>query len=227
MSFGSALLLLVLIMLPVLSSRSLRGQADIVRHQKISFYLVGMAIQWILTIACFFVIRDDSLPPADIGLRLSHPLKITLTIGLGVTTALVVLTALIFWLQLARGWRESDVLTAILPETGREKLLFVALAGTAGFCEETLYRGFAITRLAIITGGLWSAAIVAVVIFSAGHVYQGTVGVLRAGVLGAVLAATFVLTGSLVPGMIAHFLLDTLAGFFGRKLLRRIVVSGQ
>jgi len=61
----------------------------------------------------------------------------------------------------------------------------------------------------------------AVMVFSVGHFYQGALGVWRAGTLGAVLAATFITTGSVVPGVIAHFLLDALAGFWGRVWLEK------
>ena len=59
----------------------------------------------------------------------------------------------------------------------------------------------------------------AVIVFSAGHFYQGAIGVWRAGLLGVVLAVTFIITGSMVPGMIAHFLIDALAGLWGRAWL--------
>jgi membrane protease YdiL (CAAX protease family) len=221
MSGASILLLLTLVVLPVVSSRSLRGQAGLIRENRTRFYAVGMGMQWLLTAICFLVVWGDDLLPADIGFRATDQLGTLVALGLGVTGALAALILLLLWLQTKRGWPETDELTAILPETRREKLLFLAVAVTAGFCEEALYRGFAITRLATVAGGVWSAAIVSTVIFSVGHVYQGAVGMLRAGALGAILALMFVWTGSLLPGMIAHFLLDVLGGLWGRAWLEK------
>ena len=41
---------------------------------------------------------------------------------------------------------------------------------TAGFCEELFFRAYAIERLRALTGNLWSGCIVAVVVFTLGHV---------------------------------------------------------
>jgi membrane protease YdiL (CAAX protease family) len=191
----------------------------VLNQERTKFYLVSMAVQWVLAAACWLVVWLDGQSLAEIGLRLFEQVSTTVMAGLGVTAVLAVIVGLIWWLQYTRRWRESGVLMAILPETLNEKMWFMALAATAGFCEEILYRGFAITRLALLTGGVWSAAGTAVIVFSAGHVYQGAIGVGRAGALGAVLAITFIITGSLIPGMIAHFLIDALAGLWGKKLL--------
>jgi membrane protease YdiL (CAAX protease family) len=203
------------------SGRRHADVADALRQQKIKFYVTSMVAQWVLAIGCLLVVWRDGQSLTKIGFRLWGPLSATVIAGFIVTAILAAMVALILWLQHNRRWRETDVLRAVLPETPREKTIFVAVAATAGFCEEMLYRGFAITRLALLTGGVWSAALMAVIAFSAGHFYQGAIGVWRAGLLGIVLAVAFILTGSLVPGMIAHFLIDALAGLWGRAWLEK------
>lgn len=228
MTWASGLLLLVLVLFPALSSWSARRYADapeVLKQERIKFYLVSLVVQWTLVAACWWVVWLDGQPLAEIGLRLVGQVSTTVVLGLGVTAVLAAIVGLILWVQYTRWWPESPVLVAVLPETVREKTVFMALAATAGVCEEILYRGFAITRLALWTGGRRSAAAVAVIVFSAGHLYQGAIGVWRAGVLGAALAATFVITGSLIPGMIAHFLLDALAGLWGRAWLTKPLIE--
>ena len=44
------------------------------------------------------------------------------------------------------------------------------------------------------------------------HVYQGTLGIFRTAVMGATLAGGFLLSGSLLPAIIAHTAIDLLAG---------------
>ena len=53
------------------------------------------------------------------------------------------------------------------------------------------------------------------------HGYQGWLGVLRTGIMGFFLAASFVISGSLWPAVIAHVTLDLVSGLIlGKTLLR-------
>ncbi len=80
---------------------------------------------------------------------------------------------------------------------------------TAGICEEVLYRGLLIALAVDLLGlSVLGAAILAVAIFAVAHVYQGLSGMLGTGLLGAVLAALYVTTGSLLLPIIVHALID-------------------
>ena len=57
--------------------------------------------------------------------------------------------------------------------------------------------------------------------FAVAHGYQGAWATLRTGLLGAILAIPVVVTGTLLPSMIAHAGTDILAGAFGYRLLHR------
>ena len=119
-----------------------------------------------------------------------------------------------FLLLERRGWwpQESEMVRLLLPENTREKLwAMFGLAPTAGFCEEFLYRGF---LLAEVSGWFHSVVwgvVVSSVAFGLAHVYQGVNGMLRAALLGALLAYPVVRLGSLYPSMTAHFLIDAAA----------------
>jgi membrane protease YdiL (CAAX protease family) len=47
--------------------------------------------------------------------------------------------------------------------------LRIALFLTAGFCEELMFRGYGIERVAMFTGRLWIGGLAAVVLFTLGH----------------------------------------------------------
>jgi membrane protease YdiL (CAAX protease family) len=138
-------------------------------------------------------------------------------VGLGLAAGLA------FWAVRKRlGIDESPLVRHLIPRTAEERLLFVlVVAPTAGIVEEMLFRGFAVSRLAeLVPGGAWTAAILSLVGFALGHVYQGPLGLCRAGLLGAFLSLPFLATGSLLPSILAHTLLDILGGvFLGRYLL--------
>jgi membrane protease YdiL (CAAX protease family) len=119
--------------------------------------------------------------------------------------------------------RETPLLHQLLPRTGLERVVFGFLSLAAGFGEEIAFRGFAIPGLVLLTGSVEWSALISSVAFGALHGYQGWVGVLRTGVMGLVLACSFILSGSLWPGILAHVALDLISGLFlGKILLREI-----
>jgi len=89
-------------------------------------------------------------------------------------------------------------------------LLFVVLPIIAGF-EELLFRGVLVGVFAAGFGlSPWLLAALSSVAFALGHGAQGPAGVVVTGVLGFVLAAAFVLTGSLLVVVVAHYLVNAL-----------------
>lgn len=101
--------------------------------------------------------------------------------------------------------RSAHVLL-LAPHTAREYGWWLCVSITAGICEELLYRGFLVWVLQAWVG-LWWAALVSVIVFGAAHAYQGK-DVVRPAVVGALLEGLALLTGSIVPGIVAHAMLD-------------------
>jgi membrane protease YdiL (CAAX protease family) len=115
----------------------------------------------------------------------------------------------------------DDVVLGMLPRTRREMAAFSGVSLTAGFAEEYLLRGFCLAVVALATGSMWLAAAVTTLSFGLAHLYQGPRGAVRATVLGAALAIPVVVTGSLVPSMIAHAATDLVSGRWTLPILRR------
>jgi membrane protease YdiL (CAAX protease family) len=99
---------------------------------------------------------------------------------------------------------------ALLPRTATERRWFAVLAVTAGICEELLYRGFGLAALRWAAPDLGKPTLVILtgVAFGLAHLYQGRLGVTLTGLLGAYFAWITVATGSLIPAMALHALLD-------------------
>lgn len=141
-------------------------------------------------------------------------------------TALGTLVALVFMAvfraaSVRAGLVDSRLLRELLPRTPRERRLFGWLSLSAGVGEEVAYRGYGLTLLATVIGP-WPAAFVTSGVFGVMHAYQGVLGVLRTGLLGLWLAAIFLLSGSLWPAVVAHTLLDLIAGLWlGERLIAR------
>ncbi len=99
---------------------------------------------------------------------------------------------------------------ALLPRTAAERRLFTVVGLTAGICEEWLYRGFFLAVVAAVAGGLpsWVLVVVAAVAFGLAHAYQGRAGIVLTGVLGGVMAALYLGTGSLLLPVLLHAAID-------------------
>lgn len=99
---------------------------------------------------------------------------------------------------------------ALLPRTVLERRLFAVVGVTAGICEEWLYRGFFLAVAAAVLPGVPGAllVVVAAVAFGVAHAYQGVTGMVTTGVLGGVLAAVYLSSGSLLLPVLLHALID-------------------
>jgi len=96
-----------------------------------------------------------------------------------------------------------------------EFLLALVLVVIVALAEETIFRGYLILRLKAITSNPIGAALLSAVIFSLGHGYEGSAGLVTVGVIGLVFAFVYMWRQSLVVPMVMHFLQD----FFGIVLL--------
>jgi membrane protease YdiL (CAAX protease family) len=99
---------------------------------------------------------------------------------------------------------------ALLPRTTGERRLFTVVGVTAGLCEEWLYRAFFLAVVSALAGGLPTVVLVLVAgaAFGLAHAYQGVAGVVTTAVLGGVLAALYLETGSLLLPVLLHAAID-------------------
>ena len=124
----------------------------------------------------------------------------------------------------SRGWWPAEaelvyVLVNAEDAAGRSWSVLL-LAPTAALCEEFLYRGFLLAQLTQwLRSGAWGWAASSLA-FGLAHFYQDWHGIIRASLLGALLAYPVVHFGSLYPSMLAHCLTDALTfAWLGPKFL--------
>jgi len=77
--------------------------------------------------------------------------------------------------------------------------------------EETIFRGYLFLRFRAVTASSVLAVLLASIVFSLGHGYEGTAGVITVGTMGLVFALVYLWRGSLVAPVIMHFLQDFLS----------------
>lgn len=179
-----------------------------------SIYLSSAMSLWILGSVTAVVLWASGIEAHQIGLR-PLPVITTSAWAAGVTAVCLLVLAVANVI----GVRESPVLRRIVPQTTRQKVFFVGLSVNAGFFEELVFRGFLIDVLTSATGMLAVAVMLSSVVFGLLHAYQHVAGAIRAAMLGALLAVPLLVTGSLLPSMIAHAAIDVIAGIWLRDRL--------
>jgi uncharacterized protein len=191
-----------------------------------SFYRRLLVLEWGLALLALIVwLSAPGVDAGQVGLRWPQQLP-------GPLTGLVVLLVLGFVVVSTRVLRSGALLEpaapvrrpgegrhaepaanatlAVLPRTPGERRLFTLVGVTAGVCEEWLYRGFFLAVVAAVAGGLPDGVLVlvAAAAFGLAHAYQGRVGIVTTGVLGGVMAAVYLQTGSLLLPVLLHAVID-------------------
>jgi membrane protease YdiL (CAAX protease family) len=119
--------------------------------------------------------------------------------------------------ELRAEWQGDD-LVRLAPRTGRE-LRHWAVHAVSASSEVVVFCGFALWYLAGVSHML-VACLVATTLFAVAHSYQGVTEMVRAGVVGGVFLAMYLLSGSLWPAMALHVVQTFFAGAFGHQSLR-------
>lgn len=210
----AAVLLVPLPALMVLQARLLLHDTDELPRR--AAYLSSIISLWVLAGATAVVARASGFGATELGLG-EVPVTTVVVAGIALAAAGV---ALLFLFRLL-GFREAAVLRTLLPQTADERLLFVAVSATAGICEEFIFRAFLLPVLTAATGSIALALLLSSGAFGVLHAYQRPIGALRAALLGALLAVPVLLFGSIYPAILAHTLIDVLAGLWLARFLLR------
>ncbi len=170
---------------------------------------IGLAVHWLnLAAIILIVVAWERRPLGSIGLR---PLRWpTIPLGCAAGLAIVLASPLIGRLNHALGLESDRSLVAFLMTMPVG--LRVLLVLTAGIFEETLYRGYALERLAQWTGSKWAAAGITVAAFALAHVPAvGFAHLLPVFVVSVLVTLLYLWKRDLVLNMVAHAVVDGIA----------------
>ncbi len=190
-------------------------------RRKLTAYGITIVVLWALAAFAVWIRGWTSLLHSPAAPAAWLPAATITVPMIGAVTAAYLLVALLPLLRSARGprWRTAYAaamrrgfasLPGLLPNTGAERAAFILLSLSAGVCEEILFRGFLIRLLHDPAPGLplAGALVVSSLVFGLGHAYQGFKGALGTAIAGLALGLVFLLSGSLIPAVILHALLD-------------------
>ena len=212
----AVLLALLLAVVPLLSL----AQVPLARGleiERMPAYWSSIVTLAVLGAACWFVGSRDEGAVALGLVGLPLPTLAAWTVGL--CAAGLAIIVVFHAVARALGVLDTDLLVQLLPTDNRERGVFALLSLAAGVGEELAYRGYVIPVLAPLLG-LPGAAVLSTAVFGVMHAYQGALGIARTALMGGVLAWGFIASGSLWPAILAHTLIDLIAGIaIGERLL--------
>lgn len=204
--------------------QKLLRQPELTSADRLTIYFSTIAVQWIGAALVWWRGNARGFSGADWGLAVPD--------GAAAVSATAVMLAVICGVQLVslrrmaklpaeRQGTIAQILVKLMPRGMAESAAFVALAATAGVCEEFVYRGFALTVMERVAGGSAGFGILASsALFGVAHLYQGRRGMAATFVAGLLFAVSRELTGSLVPAMAAHAAVDAIAGLLAGRVLK-------
>jgi uncharacterized protein len=191
-------------------------------RERRTLYFSTIAFQWLTVALVAWRAWARRLSKEELGLIVHGPGRILLGAIVGAATL-----GGLQWLNLRRMGSSSGkaqsfmraLAERILPQSGPELLPYMALALTAGLCEEFLYRGFAMAALTRAALPGWGVVLLSSVLFSLAHLYQGRGGILSTFVIGIVFGVARIAYDGIVPGIVWHAAIDAVAGVAGPKYL--------
>jgi CAAX protease family protein len=169
---------------------------------------LDLALWAILGVVLWVVVRVERQPLASIGLRRPRwsTLAWAMVLLAGTHFAIVPVVMRLAHAAGFPGYEAGFARLARIPAWYR-----VFLAVSAGVIEEVLYRGYAVERLAALTGSAWRGGTLAVAVFTLAHLPAWGIGPLPVFlVASAVATAFYVWKRDLVALILAHALGDAI-----------------
>ncbi|AXR80923.1 CPBP family glutamic-type intramembrane protease [Natrarchaeobaculum sulfurireducens] len=177
--------------------------------------LANVAIsQGLFALVLLGAVLYTGIPASALGVEFSWAyLETGLLVGTAAGIALYVANELAAALATRLGFDHDEGLRELLaPESAQGwGLLLGGVLPIIAVFEELLFRA---ALIGVLSAGFdispWLLAVASSIAFALGHGMQGTVGIVVTGVLGFVLAAIFIVTGSLLVVVVAHYWINAL-----------------
>ncbi len=180
---------------------------------RLRFYLLTLFFEWLLFIFVVVGVRRSGAPALLVlGDRWQSVRQVVWDIGIAAAFWIVsaVLLLILGWLLGVAEHRPN--MEFILPHSGAEITVWIALSITAGICEETVFRGYLQRQFMALTKSVPAGILLSAAAFGTAHAYQGFRMVILIGLYGAMFGILAHWRTSVRPGMIAHAWQDYLSG---------------
>jgi uncharacterized protein len=176
--------------------------------------LTTVAFQWGTFFLLLWTTFVEKTGLAGIGLTKFRSVHIAWALSF-MLVAFAILSG-VEWALAQVGLPLKGEVSLLIPTDPLGRIVWVVVSFTAGFCEESMFRGYLMTRIRLLGkfSGWSIATIVSAIAFGICHAYQGWPGLIAITIYGVLFSLLYIRTGSLWPGIIAHSLWDLGALFF-------------
>ena len=191
-------------------------QIDFGRYDLVTFLIIPTLIMlWLMFLVIILAMWREQAGPASIGLgriRVRHlPLAVLFLIASN-----LFLWGL-EWLLVKMGLPVGQNIDELVAQASKSAGWWLAVSITAAICEEVIFRGYLLTRMKAVLGRGWLLPVfISTLAFATGHLYQGWGGGILLFVYGMLFCVLYITSGSLWPGILAHFIQDFSAIFIFR-----------
>ena len=179
---------------------------------RVRYYVVTIFYEWLLFVLVVAGVRRSGASVLIVLGEHWHSVRQVLR-DIGIAVGFWIVAAMLLWIF---GWLLRTAAlsrnVSMLPQRGIEMTFWIALAVTAGICEETIFRGYLQRQFMALTKSAPAGILLSAATFGAAHAYQGFRMMILIALYGAMFGILAYWRGSVRPGMIAHAWQDSLNG---------------
>lgn len=182
-------------------------------HRAVTFYLIGIAFEWILFVYIWWGIslREYPLSTLISRGRITWPQR-DLVYGIGLWIIWYIVEAGVALGLTAAGLVKTASLGVVFPHGPLQITLWVILAISSGFAEEIAFRGYLLQQFSRWTGSITVGVILQAILFGLGHTYLGLREVVIITFSGAVLGIFAAWLRNIRPLIVTHAWADIFGG---------------
>lgn len=210
-AWHTAVVLLVLLGVSLVGAR-FTSPAAFAHHGRAPSYLLVVALEWSTVAFIWWGLSRRGMGLSDLiggsWVRRIHVLR-DLLIGVGF---IIVFGGAVQGLTYLLKATPTQALSAMIPQTPLELILWVPLSLTGGFCEEVIFRGYLQRQFSALAHTIVGGIVLQGIVFGLSHGYQGWKLMSIIALYGACFGWLAHWRRSLRPGMLGHALQDAVGG---------------
>jgi CAAX protease family protein len=176
-------------------------------------YLPMIVVQWSLALYVCRIGRPRNALPSLLGEGWNSIGRACTDIAIGLSGWLIIKAVELAWVGVF-GSHGGTSVVAMLPHSPSERVAWVVVSVSVGFCEEIVYRGYLQSQLAAFTGRPTVAMALQAGLFGIAHGDQGSGAVARLALYGLALGMLARWRRSRVTGIVCHVWTDIASGLF-------------
>lgn len=178
---------------------------------RLSSYITVLVEEWFGVLLVWLALRRSGLSLENlIAGSWRRPRAVFRDLGLAIAFLIVIVPS-VGVLAYLLGANNNSAIANVTPKSEFELVLFLAVSASAGFAEELIFRGYLTRQFSAWTGRVAIGIVLQGIIFGLAHGFYGK-AMLAIMVQGWLLGLLAYWRKSLRPGMLAHWLQDSIGG---------------